>query len=99
VKLYHSLVLDLLPAWLLRWASATTKALSQIGVPWLLHLRETMSEDFTLQRPAAPVSVPQEGAAADGQVRHCSLTPWASSTCCILSFVSLLPRLGGVLGC
>lgn len=41
-----------------------TKALSQIGVPWLLHLGETVSKGFTLQRPATPVSVPQEGAAA-----------------------------------
>lgn len=73
--------------------------MAQIGVLWLLHLRETRSKDFTLQRPAAPVRVPQEGAAADAQAGYQSLAPWASSTCCTMPFVFLLPRLRGVLGC
>lgn len=78
-----------------------TKALGQIGVPWLLHLRETRLKDFTLQRPAAPVRVPQEGAAAAAaaaQVGQQSMAPWASS-CCTMSFVFLLPWLGGVVRC
>lgn len=82
--LYHNLVQDLLPAWLLRWAPATTKALA--------HLRKTVLKNFTLQTPTAPVRAPQEGRAL--------LTGTLGVFYSLYHvFVFLLLWLGAVLGC